>query len=69
LAALIRNEGTRTSGSKSCSAGSGGKLLLGEGFDSKEGLSEDLVVATCLLMLKTEIDRRRAVQFMVIAGA
>jgi hypothetical protein len=69
LAALIRNEGTRASGSKSCSAGSGGKLLLGEGLDGIDGLSEDLVVATCLLMLKKEVDRRRAVQFMVIAGA
>jgi hypothetical protein len=32
-------------------------------------LEEVVVVATCLVMLKKEIDRLRMVQFMVIAGA
>ncbi|KAH7088595.1 hypothetical protein FB567DRAFT_621055 [Paraphoma chrysanthemicola] len=69
IAALIRNDETRTPGSKSCSAGHGGELALGEGVNGKDGPGEGLVVATCLLMLKKEVDRRRMVQFMIITGA
>lgn len=69
LAALIRNEETRTPGSKSCSAGNGGELVLGEAVGGKIGVSEELVIATCLLMLKKEIDRRRVVQAIMIASA
>ncbi|KAF2680477.1 hypothetical protein K458DRAFT_421417 [Lentithecium fluviatile CBS 122367] len=69
LAALIRNEETRTPGSKSCSAGNGGELVLGDEVGGKEGVGEELVIASCLLMLKKEIDRRRTVQFMMIAAA
>jgi hypothetical protein len=65
VAVLLRNDETRTLGSKSCSAGNGGALLLGDAVDAKEGVSEELVVATCLMMLKKEVDRRRALQ---IAG-
>lgn len=68
LAALIRNDETRTPGSKSCSAGNGGELVLGEEVGGKEGINEELVIASCLLMLKKEIDRRRAVQFMMITS-
>jgi hypothetical protein len=38
IAALIRNDETRTPGSKSCSAGHGGELVLGERVSSKDGL-------------------------------
>ncbi|KAF2265088.1 hypothetical protein CC78DRAFT_532715 [Lojkania enalia] len=69
IAVLIRNDETRTPGSKTCSAGNGGELVLGEDVGGKEGILEELVVASCLLMLKKEIDRRRAVQFAIIAGA
>ena len=68
IAALVRNEDTRTPGSLATSAGNGGELVIGEDVGGKAGIGEDLVVATCLLMLKKEIDRRRTVQFMVIAG-
>jgi hypothetical protein len=68
IAALVRNDDTRTPGSLVMSAGNGGELVLGEDVGGKDGINEDLVVATCLLMLKKEIDRRRTVQFMVIAG-
>jgi len=68
IAALIRNSETRSPGSKSCSAGHGGELVLSEEVDGKDGLSEEIVVATCLLMLKKEVDRRRVVQFMFIAS-
>lgn len=69
IAALVRNKETRTPGSKACSAGNGGELVLGEDVGGKDGVNEDLVVATCLLMLKKEVDRRRTVQIMMIAGA
>lgn len=69
IAALIRNDETRTTGSKPCSAGNGGELVLGEDIGGKDGINEDLVIATALLMLKKEVDRRRAVQFMMITGA
>jgi len=69
LALLIRNDETRTLGSKSCSAGNGGQLVLDEEVGGKSGIGEELVIATCLLMLKKEIDRRRTVQFMMIAAA
>jgi hypothetical protein len=68
-AALIRNEETRTPGSKSCSAGNGGELVLGEDVGREDCVSEELVVASCLLMLKKEIDRRRMVQVLLISGA
>lgn len=69
IAALIRNKDTRTPGSKSCSAGNGGELVLMEGIGSSEGVSEELIVASCLLMLKKEMDRRRMVQAMMISAA
>jgi hypothetical protein len=66
LAQLIRSEATRTPGSKSCSAGNGGQLVLDQ--DAAAVLDEPLIVATCLMMLKKEIDRRRAVQIAVLIG-
>jgi hypothetical protein len=69
VAALIRNDETRSLGSKSCSAGNGGELVLGALVGGKEGIAEEVVVATCLLMLKKEIDRRRTVQIMMISSA
>jgi hypothetical protein len=69
VAALIRNDETRTLGSKSCSAGNGGELVLGEGVGGNNGVGEEVVVATCLLMLKKEIDRRRTVQMMMTSSA
>ncbi|KAJ8117903.1 hypothetical protein OPT61_g1009 [Boeremia exigua] len=68
VAVLVRNDETRTLGSKSCSAGNGGALLLGESVGEKNGIEEELVVATCLLMLKKEIDRRRCVQLMTLGA-
>ena len=32
-------------------------------------LDEAVIVATCLMMLKKEIDRRRMIQLAIIAGA
>ncbi|KAF2183479.1 hypothetical protein K469DRAFT_710656 [Zopfia rhizophila CBS 207.26] len=72
MAMLVRNKDTRTEGSKGCSAGNGGELVLGRDVGMEKeglGLSEEVVVATCLLMLKKEVDRRRTIQFMVLLSA
>lgn len=69
IAVLVRNDKTRTPGSKSYSAGNGGELLLSEHLGSQDGINEDPVVATVLLMLMKEIDRRRTVQFIMITIA
>lgn len=67
LAQLVRGEETRTEGSKRCTAGNGGQLMLDQ--DATTHLDEAVIVATCLMMLKKEIDRRRFVQIMVLTGA
>lgn len=66
LAQLIRGDATRTPGSKSCSAGNGGQLVLDQ--DAAAALDEPLIVATCLMMLKKEIDRRRAIQMALMVS-
>jgi hypothetical protein len=68
IAQLVRNEATRTPGSGSSDAGNGGELQIDLLAAKGLGIAEDVVVSTLLLMLKKEIDRRRAVQFMIIAG-
>lgn len=64
VAALIRNKNTRTPGSKKSSAANGGQLALGE--DVGTSVAEDLVVASCLLMLKKEVDRMRQAQIAAV---
>jgi len=67
LAQLIRGEGSRTEGTSRCTAGNGGQLILDQEAGSQ--INEALIVASCLTMLKKEIDRRRGVQTAVIVGA
>ena len=68
---FVRGEGTRTPGTSKASAGNGGLLLvdLSEWQGEKKGGEEEevrvLVVASCIAMLKKEVDRRRAVQTAV----
>jgi hypothetical protein len=69
LAQLLRNDESRTPGTKSCDAGNGGEIVLDENALLSLGVREDVVIATCLMMLKKEIDRRRAHQIMVMAAA
>jgi len=72
VARLIRSDETRTVGSKSSSAGNGGRLemaLGGESAGEAEVIDEVTVVVTCLVMLKKEIDRLRTVQIMVMSAA
>ena len=67
IAQLVRCNATRTPGTRRSFAGNGGQLVLSQG--ATEYLSQELIVATCLMMLKREIDRRRFKQFaFLMAG-
>lgn len=63
IAQLVRGAETRTSGTSRCTAGNGGELQIQEGE-----LDSAVIVSTCLMMLKKEIDRRRLIQFAIIGG-
>jgi hypothetical protein len=74
VAQLVRNSDYRSSGTGRSTAGNGGRLMMdlrewssGDGKDEARQL-EIIVVASCIAMLKKEIDRRRLHQAMVIAG-
>jgi hypothetical protein len=69
LAQLVRTDETRTPGSRPSSAGNGGMLMIDELAMRLMGISEELAVASALMMLKKEVDRRRAVQFAALAAA
>ena len=66
LAQLVRSSETRPPGASKCNAGTGGELVLNA--DAVEWIDEPMVVATCILMLKKEIDRRRLIQAAVLSG-
>jgi hypothetical protein len=68
VAQLIRNEDLRTPGTKTSSAGNGGRLQMDLG-EKGQVIDELVVVVTCLVMLKKEIDRLRGTQIMVLSGA
>jgi len=65
IARLLRDEENRTAGTKSCTAGKGGRLDIDDSANAG-GLDECVIVATCILMLKKEVDRRRALQMAMI---
>lgn len=69
IAQLVRSSDTRTPGTHRCTAGNGGELQIDDGALHTFQLEESVVVATCLVMLKKEIDRRRVTQAVVIGGA
>ncbi|KAF5026086.1 hypothetical protein F66182_1808 [Fusarium sp. NRRL 66182] len=72
VAQFVRSSGLRTEGSRKSSAGNGGRLMLDQReWADKKGEAGDielLVVASCVSMLKKEVDRRRMHQAMVIMG-
>ncbi|KAK3723540.1 hypothetical protein LTR37_001792 [Vermiconidia calcicola] len=61
LAVLVRSEGTRTPGTKIWDSGNGGQLLLGA--EATAYLNEAVIVASCVMMLKKEIDRNAQVVY------
>ena len=65
IAWLLRTDGTRTDGSTKCSAGNGGLLIIEESAEGKM-VDEALIIATCLVMLKKEGDRRIHLQAAVL---
>lgn len=67
LAVLLRTDETRTEGTSKWDAGNGGQLVIDA--NASVFMDESFVVATCLLMLKREIDRQRGAQAAVIGGA
>lgn len=69
IAHLVRTDETRAPGSTKYDAGNGGELKIDELAAKGLGISEEIIVASAILMLKKEIDRRRAVQIAIIAGA
>jgi hypothetical protein len=73
VALFVRNAEVRTAGSSDSTAGNGGRLLvdLREWMDSKgvDGEVQALAVASCICMMKREVDRRRVHQAIVISGA
>ncbi|KAH8177969.1 hypothetical protein LIA77_03051 [Sarocladium implicatum] len=72
VAQLVRSDETRTEGSTKRTAGNGGRLDVDLGEWMREGRKgegdevERLVVASCLIMLKKEVDRRRLHQAIVL---
>lgn len=75
VARLVRGPGTRTPGTARSDAGNGGLLLLdlSDWIGEKRGKEEEeevraLIVASCIAMLKKEVDRRRGVQAAVMVS-
>ncbi|RYP65833.1 hypothetical protein DL769_006205 [Monosporascus sp. CRB-8-3] len=71
VAQLVRNPEFRSPGTSARTAGNGGRLMLDlGGFDEKlRERVQWLAVATALVMLKKEVDRRKAAQIAIIAAA
>ena len=75
VAQLVRSDEYRTAGTGRSTAGNGGRLMM----DLREWAEADgkgearqmevFAVASCIVMLKKEVDRRRLHQAIVIAGA
>lgn len=63
VARLVRNAEVRSKETKITTAGNGGRLMMNlmewEGTKGDAEQVEVLVVASCLVMLKKEVDRRR----------
>ncbi|OBT64735.1 hypothetical protein VE03_05853 [Pseudogymnoascus sp. 23342-1-I1] len=65
VARFVRGVETRTPGTKRSTAGNGGRLEMGLGGEG-EGIREEVVVATVLVMLKKEVDCQRGTQIAII---
>lgn len=58
LAALFRNLDSRAPGKLCNGAGNGGELVLADIVGEQSGIAEEVVIASCLMMLKREFDCR-----------
>ena len=67
LAVLLRTDSTRTPGTSKWDAGNGGHLIVDS--EASMYLDESIIVATCMMMLKKEIDRQRGSQIAVMGAA
>ncbi|OAA59317.1 hypothetical protein ISF_06252 [Cordyceps fumosorosea ARSEF 2679] len=69
---FVRSAELRTQGTSGCTAGNGGRLLLNLAEWADEKLAHEqmeiLAIASCIVMLKKEIDRRRVQQCMMMSG-
>lgn len=72
VAQFVRSAGLRTPGTRRSTAGNGGRLMMDlREWADRKGEAEQmelLAVATCVSMMKKEVDRRRMHQTMVIMG-
>lgn len=72
VAQLVRKDGLRSEGSSKRTAGNGGRLVMDlrelVGEKSEAAQLEAFVVASCLVMLKKEVDRRRMHQAIAMMG-
>lgn len=72
VAQLVRNKEFRTQGTKRCTAGNGGRLMIDlREWADRKGDAEQMeifAVTSCITMLKKEVDRRRTHQMVVIAS-
>ncbi|KAK4115543.1 hypothetical protein N656DRAFT_692438, partial [Canariomyces notabilis] len=75
VARFLRGPRYRTPGSSASSAGNGGRLMVdpslwesenGGGGKGESEMAMVMIVTTCLVMLKKEVDRRRAQQMAVM---
>jgi hypothetical protein len=66
IAQLVRGRSTRTEGTSRWSSGNGGLLLIGS--EAQGRLEEELIVATCLMMLKYEVDRNSGSNVVVVTS-
>lgn len=66
IAQLVRTKDTIPENSSKHRAGAGGELILDQ--NAHLYLDEAVIVETCLVVLKREVDRRRAIQMMVMSG-
>jgi hypothetical protein len=64
IAEFVRSTATRSTSSSRATAGNGDLLVIGR--DAGEYMAEEVVVATCLVMLKRETDRRRVFHLAVV---
>lgn len=78
VAQMVRSGETRTPGTKASTAGNGGRLEIDKwagktrvnGAKGEEPVVDEvIVIVTCLVMLKKEIDRRRVLQTLVVSSS